>query len=568
MDALQTHTQVLEVAGSGQSEQVRVAMIASFPVQPVVSYLGTALEEFGLPAQIWIAPRQPIQHPDAETAQGAPFQPNTLIVWLRLEEQWANRALPLTDDSSTWTDEALHTAEAMLEMAQRWHATLVFVLPAIPDIRPLGVGDAGTTKGVFATATLVREGLRRHLSSKHGVLLLDMEEIMRTIGSATACAARRTESRVVPYSDELFQLAGVRMARLIQLSRQSARKVIVVDADNTLWGGVIGEDGAEGIDLQADSLAGASFLAFQSFLLECRRAGVLLTLCSKNDEADVWKAFARPEMRLQKEHLAAWRIGWQAKSASIREIANELSLGVNSFVFIDDSPIELAEVQAALPDVACIRMPTDPSGWMQAVQRVGVLDRLPPTAEDLKRASQYEQERARKAALVAEDSTEDYRARLGIKAHVFAPTMEHLPRLAQLVAKTNQFNLSGHRRTDAELADLLADEQYIIRLAEVQDRFGDYGIVGAYIARLHEAYAEIDTFLLSCRAMGRGVEEAMIATLFDEVAQRGIPHIRATVEVLPRNEPARTFFAQLGCAPCGVACQVRRIEWPTYVARK
>jgi FkbH-like protein len=356
------------------------------------------------------------------------------------------------------------------------------------------------------------------------------------------------------------------MARLIRLSLKPARKVVVIDADNTLWGGAVGEEGPRGIDLR-DSDRGEAYRDFQAFLLELRRAGTLLAVCSKNDESDVWEAFARREMRLKKEHLSAWRINWQTKSIGIREIAEELKLGLDSFIMIDDNSAEIAELQAAFPELGCIRMPDDPAEWLSVIQNTGLLDRLPPTAADIDRAAQYQHERLRVEQSERASSPEEYLSKLGVKVSIFAPASSDVPRLSQLVAKTNQLNLNCRRRGDVELTRICADTRHLVRLVQARDDFGDYGIVGAFVVKLDSDRADLDTFLLSCRAMGRGIEEAMIANMFDEMSRMNIEQVFAVVEEHPRNEPARRFFASIGCDVCGVASQLRRIDWPAYIGK-
>lgn len=567
MSLLQTRLKWQKLVRVERSIELRAALLASFTAQPIAPYLGVALHEFNLSADVWIGPyNQIVQECLSDESETARYAPHVLIAWPRLEDLWGGRPLPLAEEPAAYIDEAIELAEACLDAARRWRSTLLFVLPAIPEARPLGVGDAGLVTGVFATATAVREALRRRLAGQRGVLLFDLEEAVRQLGVRAAHDARLLTLARVPYTEELFHAAGERMARLIDLSRRPARKVVVVDADGTLWGGVVGEDGPAGIDL-SDNGPGEAYRAFQSFLLELRRAGVLLAVCSKNDEADVWAAFDRREMRLKREHLAAWRINWQPKSINLREIADELNLGIDSLVLIDDSPAEIAEVQVSLPGVACIQMPDDPVHWLSAVQASGVLDRLPPTAEDLQRAAHYAQEQLRRSEQDRAASPREYLAQLDVQVRVFTPASTDMPRLAQLIAKTNQFNLNCRRRSEAELVQLAADDRYRVRLAQARDRFGDYGVVGAFILKVDDGRADIDTFLLSCRAMGRGVEEAMLAEVFKEAGDASALDVFAAITEAPRNEPARRFFGALGCEVADVESRLSRIEWPVHVAR-
>jgi FkbH-like protein len=565
MSLLQLRLRWRSLVRSNRPIQTRVAILATFTANPLEPYLGVALEDAGLPSEIFIGPyNQAVQECLSDQSQTSRFGPQVVIVWPRFEELWGGRPLPLGESAADYSREAVELAEAAVAASRRWQATLIFVLPAIPEQRPLGVGDACNDTGVFATAARAREALRQRLAGQPGVLIADAEEAVRAIGAEKAYDWRLMISARIPFSEEAFSVIGGRMARLILLSRRPARKVVVVDADNTLWGGTVGEDGPHGIDLR-DNDRGEAYRDFQGFLLELRRAGALLAVCSKNDEADVWEAFARREMRLKREHLAAWRINWRAKSLGVREIAEELKLGLDSFVMIDDNPAEIAEAQGALPELACVRMPDDPADWLRVIQNAGLLDRLPPTAADTSRAAQYQQERLRVEQGKAAPSPEAYLSKLGVKVSIFAPAPSDVPRLAQLVAKTNQFNLNCRRRSDVELTRICADASYLVRLAQARDDFGDYGVVGAFIVKLDSDRADLDTFLLSCRAMGRGIEEAMVANLFDEVSRASIERVFAVVEEHPRNEPARRFFAGLGCDGCGIAGQLRRVVWPSYV---
>lgn len=564
MSLLQRRLGWQKIAGTSRPIQERVAVLATFTANPVAPYLGMDCQDAGHLADVWIAPYdQIVQECLAAESQTSRYDPTVLLVWPRLEELWRGRPWPLSDAPDEYAGAATEIAGAALEAASRWRATLVFVLPAIPEARPLGVGDACNAAGVTATATHVRELLRRQLAQRPGVLLLDAEEVVRSLGVAASYNPSLQALARIPFSEQCFSLVGERAARLLLLARRAPRKVLVVDGDHTLWGGVVGEDGAEHIEL-GQTGAGSAYLDFQAYLLELRRAGVLIGFSSKNTEADAWAAFARPEMRLRREHLAAWRIGWDAKSAGLREIAGELKLGEDTLVFIDDSAAEIAEVRAATPGVACIRMPDDAAAWLGAVQDTGLLDRLPPTTEDLNRTAQYDDER-RRGEQLKNTSKEAYLAQLGVKVRIFTPTAADLPRLAQLVAKTNQFNLNCRRRTATELSALCADERYFLRLAHVLDNFGDYGVVGAFIVRKNGAHAELDTFLLSCRAMGRGVEEAMVAAIFSELEQVNGGALFGMTEDYPRNEPARRFFAQLGCAGSGIAHQLARPVWPAHI---
>ncbi|MGG0815883.1 HAD-IIIC family phosphatase [Paenibacillus alvei] len=569
MSLFQLRMQWQKIKKSGKPANVKIAYLSTFTINPLEPYLGITLEQSGLNSEGLISPyNQVVQECLNDNSITARFQPDIMVVWPSLEDLWAGQQLPMADNLGSYVKEAIDMADAALEASRRWQSTLVYILPAVSERRPLGVGDANNVEGVFAAATAVREELRRKLARKLGVLLVDAEEVIRHFGYEKSYNEQLYFLARIPYTEEVFHAIARNTAQLITLSKSSPRKLIAVDADNTLWGGVVGEDGVEGIDL-ADNGKGEAFKNFQSYLLELRRAGMLIAVCSKNAHEDVIEVFEkRREMRLKKEHIAAWRVGWQPKSESLRQIAVELGLGLNSVVFIDDNPVEIAEVQASIPEVSCIQMPADPSAAIRVLQQAGTLDRLPPTLEDLGRAAYYEQESKRREAASHAIGPEQYRAGLEIHARLFTPEATDMARFTQLVNKTNQFNINCRRRNESELMEVCKDSAYVPLLCECKDRFGDYGVVGALLVKLEGDTAELDTFVLSCRVLGRGIEEAMVAATFRLLAERGVLRLLAQVEQHPRNEPARQFFASIGCIAVGEKCEVASVEWPAYITRE
>jgi FkbH-like protein len=545
---------------------MRISVLSTFTAQPLEPFLGMACEEGSLVASVTTAPFDQIAAQClTDGSETDLFQPNCIVVWPRLEDLWSAMDAPLVDVLDRYVSGIVELAELAINAAAKWSATLVFVLPVLPDLKPLGVGDASNPLGVTAAAESARLAVRAVLAEGRA-LVVDADEAVRKLGISQSLDARLLTTARVPYTDALFNEVGILIGRVLKLSIRGAAKVAVVDADNTLWGGVVGEDGADGIDL-LDNGPGEAFRAFQRWLLELRRAGMIIAVASKNNETDLWEAFERREMVLRKTDLAAWRVNWQPKSQNLVELADELNLGPSSFVFIDDNPIEVGAVVDMLPEVGVLQMPEDASRWGSAIAASGMLDRLPPTREDLGRAEGYRVETTRRE-LRSTMTVEEYRQTLDVEVSVFPPTSADVGRVAQLVAKTNQFSIGGDRQAEAEIAALLTDPLWSVRLVSAKDRYGDYGIVGATISRLQDAVngeagvGVLKTFVLSCRAMGRGIEEAMIA---DAVQTHG-GSVSVTVTETAKNLPGRTFFASLGALP-GCSTVLSDVSWPEYVRR-
>lgn len=540
---------------------LRVGVLASFTANPIGPYLGMELATCGFDAAVDIGPfdqiTQGLMQPDMAFGEAV----DVIVVWARLDDIWNRDQAPLIEGDGTRAHEIFESLVAQAgTVAADLGVSIVVVLPDIPQIRPLGVGDAGNRHGVAATSTAIREAIRSSVSSMPGVLLVDADEVVRELGAGQSYDHRRMASASIPYSEDFFSSVSRRIARLIRLDRRGSKKVAVVDADNTLWGGVIGEDGPDGIDL-SESGPGSSYRAFQRYLTDLRRAGLLIAVASKNNETDFWEGFARREMVLQRSDLAAWRVGWEPKSIGIEEMADELNLGVASIVFIDDSHVEIGEVSGRQPEVTCLQMPADPAGWFAAIGDQGVLDRLPPTSSDLGRAASYAQETQRRVAR-STASMEEFLGSLGLVMSVIDPTGSDLPRLSQLVAKTNQFTLGGHRHSEAEISGLLGSPNIRARMFSLVDNFGDYGVIGALIVDRQQEQAVLDTFVLSCRAMGRGVEDAMLAVA---VELSDGPLSCRLVETA-KNRPIRNWLESKAVTVDAPALANPPI-WPSHISR-
>jgi FkbH-like protein/FkbM family methyltransferase len=347
----------------------------------------------------------------------------------------------------------------------------------------------------------------------------------------------------IPYTELFFAALGSTVARKLHALRNAPYKVIVLDADNTLWKGVVGEDGPMGVEIDAPRRA------LQEFVVAQHDAGMLVCVCSKNSEEDVAEVFARrTDMPLQREHIVAWRVNWNRKSDNLRALAKDLDLGLDSFIFIDDNPVECAEIRAACPEVLTLALPEDPLDIPAFLKRVWAFDRVKTTEEDRRRTALYrqnmERERFRREAV----SLSDFLAGLGLEVRIAPVAPAQLPRVAQLTQRTNQFNTTGVKRSEAEIAQLCASAAALCLAVEVRDRFGDYGLVGAVVAGTRGDALHVDTFLLSCRVLGKGVEHRILARLGELARERGLARVDVPFVPTRRNQPALDFLEQAGAA--------------------
>jgi FkbH-like protein len=360
------------------------------------------------------------------------------------------------------------------------------------------------------------------------------------------------------FDDRYWHLAkqAVALDALPELSRHTAAvlaaaeglsaKCIALDLDNTLWGGVIAEDGLSGIQLGGGA-RGEAFVAFQEYLLALRARGVILAVASKNNDADAREPFEQhPDMRLRLDHFAAFHANWDDKPSSLKAIASELNIGLDSIVFVDDNPAERAIVRQLLPEVEVLPMPEDPSDYVRALSDSLLFELAALTSEDLQRAGQYQARAAAAAQAQQAGTLEEYYVSLRMEAAI-APFDElNMPRIAQLVGKTNQFNLTTRRHGLTELQAFMADDAYVTMHLRLRDQFGDHGLVALLIARQEGEVFDIDTWLMSCRVIGRTVENAMLSRLCELAAARGAARLRGTYIPSAKNAPARDVFERLG----------------------
>ena len=341
----------------------------------------------------------------------------------------------------------------------------------------------------------------------------------------------------IPYRDDYLYVLAAIVARHVYRRLVPARKVVVVDCDNTLWRGVVGEVGAEGVEFDD------GHRALHALLGRLAESGVLVCLCSKNEEPDVWRVFeTRADLRLKREQIVAGAINWLPKSQNIRGLAGRLNLGLDSFVFIDDNPVECAEVRAGCPEVLTIQWPQQAESAAQLVRHIWEFDAGKSTKEDARRTALYKEEFQRQEARAATLTFDDFIKNLQLEVDFAPMSDEDLRRSAQLTLRTNQFNFTTIRREEPDVQALAAGGQHEIRTVRVRDRFGDYGLVGLVIAERGAETWDLDTFLLSCRVLGRGVEHRIVSDLGQMAAAAGARRVTMRVETTKRNTPARSFF--------------------------
>jgi FkbH-like protein len=345
----------------------------------------------------------------------------------------------------------------------------------------------------------------------------------------------------IPYTPECYASIGTALFRTIYNLKRKPFKVIVLDCDNTLWKGVCAEDGPQGIAVTEPHRV------LQQFMVGQMNVGMLLCLCSKNSEKDVLDVFdQRADMLLKREHLVSWRINWSSKSENIKSLASELNLALDSFIFIDDNPVDCADVEINCPDVLTLRLPQNPASFASFFEHIWAFDHTGTTEEDRSRVKMYQDNARRERFRAQTPSLNDFVAGLMVRVEIAEATEDQLSRVSQLTFRTSQFNFTTIRRSPSEIRDFLKRENAGCLAVRVADRFGDYGLVGVVLYETEADRLKLDTFLLSCRVLGRGVEYTILSSIGQRALSAGKRFVELTCLPTERNLPAREFVSSLG----------------------
>lgn len=561
---------------------VRVSMLASFTIDMQLPYFAVESARRGFAADVYVGPfntvEQELLSPDSGCAR---HNPDVVFVARLLSDVCPPLALDflsLNDAQREQCVRAITTDTVAMLTAFREHSRAAVILHnfAPPPHPCLGLFEVMAEGSQTETVRKLNASLVNAVRGIPGVYVLDFDRLTAELGYRNCYDERLWYLGRSPLSAIVLPCLAATQTSVIQALFGIPRKCLVLDLDNTLWGGVVGEDGLAGIQL-GHSYPGNVYRDFQRAILELRRRGVLLAINSKNNPGDVEEVFRRhPDMVLKWEDFACVSVNWREKPENMVEIAAELNVGLESLVFFDDNPAERERMRSALPQVLTLPVPDDPSQYVRALLESRAFDRLSRTDEDRRRTEMYREQEGRRKLESSAGSVEEFLSSLGTMVSV-APVDElSFPRALDLLHKTNQFNLTTRRHSAAELTSLLANPDFAAFTARVSDRFGDSGIVGVAIIGIREKVAFIDSLLLSCRVIGRRVETAFLSFLVDWARSRGARVLEGEFIRTAKNEPAADFYGRHGflavdsteaAGRWSLDLQNVPFEWPACIQR-
>lgn len=532
------------------TSSLRIALLSSFTTKGLDEVLFAQLCRAGIWPEIYSAEynqyAQEILNPASALYA---FQPDVVILFVDTQTILADGYfLPYRMDENGRLAELLERKKDITSYIDILRErTSAFIMPhnfAVPTYSPYGILEQKQAHGFFERIEEINRHLRDGFKKDERVFVFDYDGFCSRIG----------KEKII--HDTMYYMGDFRLdtayypelareyLRYILPLRAAPKKCIALDLDDTIWGGVVGEDGLEGIQL-GPTREGRPFWEFQKHLLALYERGVILAVNSKNNYDEALRAIREhPHMVLREQHFAAMKMNWQDKATNLRELSVELNIGLDSFVFVDNDSMNRDLVRAILPEVTVVDLPTDPSGYVRAIRRLSEFESHRMTAEDIKRGQMYAEERQRNELKSSAGDIKDYLRGLNLKLRIERATDFTIPRIAQLCERTNQWNMTIRRYTESDIRDMLAQGAYVVSFS-ASDRFGDNGTVG--VAVMKNA-SEIDSFLMSCRVIGRGIEQAILWHLIENAKTAGVAVLRAEFIPTKKNVVAKDFYKNNGFA--------------------
>lgn len=518
---------------------VKIALLSSYTIDLLRDTLIREGERYGYDFNVYVGPHNQYQNeiiaPDSGLCR---FKPD--MVFLIVDGE---------DIKNSHGDLEVHDYLRLVKMlAEKMPTVAIFVSNFIPPVMNGGslleYNVPGRLSEQVDRANLL---LAETAQENYNIYIIDMKKLYIEHGLRKMFDSRLWYMARMRLGGEGLKIVAGFLLQYIRGARGEVRKCLVVDLDNTLWGGILGEEGAEGIEISRSGGKGRVFYDFQQYIKGLQTRGTLLAICSKNDEGLVREVLrTHPEMLLREDDFVAIVANWQPKSHNIRQIAETLNIGMDAVVFMDDSPFERDEVRNALPMVMVPEVSDDPMNYIEDLENCACFPILNIREEDKLKTQMYHSEMQRRALKSSASSYEQYLESLGLVMNVKLCDGVSAGRVAQLTQKTNQFNLTGRRYTEPEIREIMDLEGWYVFFVSVTDKFGDAGIVGAAIVRDSGREWAIDVFLLSCRVLGRTIENAFMEVILECALKAGKSRVNGWYHPTAKNIMAQDFYSHMG----------------------
>ena len=479
-------------------------------------------------------------------------------------------SIPLVERKEFVKEKIKELGKLISSITENSNSKIVITELQIPTYSPYGINDNKENYGITQIVHEINYGIKKFIMNESSSYVYDFNKFIMRYGENNVFSFKQFFSGDIKISTEFIPKFVDDLMGFIISIFSLTKKCIVLDLDNTLWGGIVGEDGFDKIRLGDDPI-GRSFVEFQKRLLALNERGIILAINSKNNANDAMKVIHdHPNMVLRENNFASIVINWKDKVSNMKSISDELSLGLDSFVFFDDDPINREFVEKELPQVMVIDLPKDPSEFGNIITKLNEFQAQTITEEDVNRNQMYLGQRKRKELEADVGNFDEFLKEMNVQIEMNNADNFSIPRISQLILKTNQFNLTTKRYQEEEISSFVNDDKKEIVYAKVSDKFGDNGITGVYIIDKQENEWLIDTFLLSCRIIGRGIEDSMLCDIIEKARKSDIKKIKAKFIPTQKNAPTTDFLPNFGFTKDGefwTFMTEEKIQYPSHIKR-
>ncbi len=551
-----------QMRAASDLKPIRVAILGGATSQEIAAFLDLFLLEKGFSPLFWHSEygkywEDAVLH----TTQVAEFQPDLVYVHtgIRNVQSWPSIGAGEAEVLAHVDREIERFTQIWQSLNAKVSCTILQNNFEFPDVRILGNLEAQNVAGSIRYVTQLNARLAAEARDRSYLLINDIHYLAAQVGLDKWHDPSRWFSYKLPTSPDGSVASAFSLASLIAARYGLGKKVLVLDLDNTIWGGVIGDDGVDRISIGNETAQAEAYTAFQKYCLALKNRGVVLAVCSKNNEAVALSGFEHPDSILKLTDIACFKANWEPKHENLKAIAHELNLGLDSFVFVDDNPAERALVSAQLPVVAVPNVGSDVSEYARIIDHHRFFEPLAISAEDLKRGDQYQAnaERAKSQSVFA--TYDEYLKSLEMVAEVGPFTPTYLDRITQLTNKTNQFNLTTRRYSFAEISRIANDPNHVTLYVRLSDKFGDHGLISVVIGRREEDTLYVELWLMSCRVLKRDVELLVLDELVHAARALGLTYIHGLFLRTPKNSMVADHYQTLGFASLDAGPE--RSEW-------
>jgi len=533
-------------------KRIKIALLSSFTVKGMKEILSVKCCEVGVLPEIYVADYNQYSQEILDTESGLyKFEPDLVILFIDsrtiLGEQYLSPYSMSGKEREDWIKEKSEEIKSLVDkIKEKLNSKILLHNFEIPLHSPLGIMDNKEKLGFKESIIKLNLDLSENFKNDAQVFVFDYDEFCSGVG----------KKNIIDY--KMYYLGDIKIdlqhmpelcdeyIAYIKPLMSLTKKCIVLDLDNTLWGGIVGEDGLEGIKL-GPTPEGRPFLEFQKYLLSLFDRGVILAINSKNNPGDVKEVFEKhPNMILKEEHFASMQINWNDKISNMKAIAEEINIGMDSLVFVDDDKLNREMMREEFPEVLVVELPDDPALYLKIMMEINDFNTLQITGEDKKKGKMYAEQRKRTELHKTATDITEYLKNLKMVVTVEKASSFNIPRISQMTQKTNQFNMTTRRYLEEDIKKFSESDNFLVASIKVEDKFGDNGITGTAIVEKEDDKWRIDTFLLSCRVIGRRIEETLLAYILKEAKKEDVKVLIGDFISTKKNAPARDFYKNQG----------------------